>query len=312
MATHLSAWAYAREDSAHSVMHRVPDVWEDQGTSGPQPFWRLWIPRVRALAELETNCAKMLPEDFPLVERVDMTFDSEKLAQEVQNLFKVLGGPGWGQYGGSAARGKWKTVQLVGKDGLMHPDTPGQPYAATEAWPHAGELIHSMLGPLLPALHRVRLSTVEPNDVIMWHDDRDATVRVRMHVPIFADGGAGIVIGPRAIVMAPGEVWVGDFDIPHHVVHHGSRPRTTLLVDIGGDEAILQKSELGRQLLKLQQRRAANPVREPLKAKFLKALDDYVEHFGGYSEPRRRLEYDYYCSHGSSFSFFASNESYTV
>eukprot|EP00746_Dinoflagellata_sp_MGD_P116151 gnl/MRDRNA2_/MRDRNA2_52063_c0_seq1.p1 gnl/MRDRNA2_/MRDRNA2_52063_c0~~gnl/MRDRNA2_/MRDRNA2_52063_c0_seq1.p1 ORF type:complete len:439 (-),score=79.20 gnl/MRDRNA2_/MRDRNA2_52063_c0_seq1:159-1433(-) len=293
-----TAWAFRRADEYVDAM-KTPRI--------DETFWSKWVPRARALAEFEVCCAQEVHSDIPAVKRMSMTLDSEKLAEAVQYIFKSFGRLGWPESQALSAWGQYKTIQLVGHEGKTHPDTPGFPYHVTGAWIRAGEVIQQFLGPIRPALQRVRLTTLEPDSNIRWHDERDTNASVRIYVPVFAEADVDIRIAGGAVRMSPGEVWISTLHLPMHVVNNGKSPSTMLVVDVGDNDMILRTSSLGEEVLVLQEEILKHPMHQAAKEKLQRALDKYLANFEGNIEAQQLLEYEYYCRNGSHAKYFASS-----
>ncbi|MFL6335729.1 MAG: aspartyl/asparaginyl beta-hydroxylase domain-containing protein [Pyrinomonadaceae bacterium] len=77
-----------------------------------------------------------------------------------------------------------------------------------------------------------RFMTLEPGGVINEHRDAFLGERVvRLHVPIKTNDQAQLFINGRLCRWLPGELWYGDFSLPHWGANHGSPDRVHLVID---------------------------------------------------------------------------------
>lgn len=77
-----------------------------------------------------------------------------------------------------------------------------------------------------------RFMTLEPGGVIKEH--RDAFLGeqiVRLHVPIKTNDQAQLFIAGQRCRWLPGELWYGDFSLPHWGANHGGCNRVHLVID---------------------------------------------------------------------------------
>jgi hypothetical protein len=77
-----------------------------------------------------------------------------------------------------------------------------------------------------------RFMTLEPGGVIKEHRDAFLGERiVRLHVPIKTNDQAELFIAGQRGRWLPGELWYGDFSLPHWGANHGDSNRVHLVID---------------------------------------------------------------------------------
>lgn len=160
-------------------------------------------------------------------------YDVERLQRDLEGLrsFDMARQPG------PYHRGEWKGISLYAQGGRQgaHPGYAGlDPYLPTDALlqaPYLKEILDELRCPK----RVVRVLSLPPGGRIEEHNDAWANFHcgtLRLHVPIVTDPEVEFVIdGERARWMA-GELWYGDFSLPHHVVNRSSIHRVHLVIDV--------------------------------------------------------------------------------
>lgn len=112
---------------------------------------------------------------------------------------------------------------------------PGQPdfYKNTsilENCPYFQAVLQSFQCPINAA----RLMSLEPGAEILEHSDdmgTDENVEMRIHIPVQTNSDVQFYMNGELVKMLPGEVWWGDFSLPHKVKNHGTESRIHLVLD---------------------------------------------------------------------------------
>ena len=132
----------------------------------------------------------------------------------------------------------WSVLSLRSQSGDALETTSGGPglthfqdTAAMRLAPYLREVVEAIPGPK----QSVRLSSLPPGGSIARHDDVVLSLEhglVRLHVPIQSGPGVELEVGGERVEMAPGELWYGDFTLPHAVENRGASERVHLLVEV--------------------------------------------------------------------------------
>lgn len=85
-------------------------------------------------------------------------------------------------------------------------------------------------------LRLVRLLLLEPDGVIREHRDSFLSKRiVRLHLPIVSHPDVEMYLDGHRCVWRPGELWYGDFSLPHSAVNRSGLTRVHLVLDVVAD-----------------------------------------------------------------------------
>ncbi|HEY8212400.1 MAG TPA: aspartyl/asparaginyl beta-hydroxylase domain-containing protein [Myxococcaceae bacterium] len=132
----------------------------------------------------------------------------------------------------------WSVLSLRSQSGDARETTSGGPgltdfqdTAAMRAAPYLRDVVEAIPGPK----HSVRLSALPPGGSIARHDDVVLSLEhglVRLHVPIQSGPEVAFEVGGERVEMVPGELWYGDFTLPHAVENRDTRERVHLLVEV--------------------------------------------------------------------------------
>merc|ERR1712232_1172152 len=93
-------------------------------------------------------------------------------------------------------------------------------------------------------------------EIFGFHYDADANFEaagiLRVHIPITTNPKSRIFIGNRFFHFVPGQIWVGDFSMPHFFYNAGDTPWTHLLFDVNATEhTVMVGSDFGQKLLEV-------------------------------------------------------------
>jgi len=132
----------------------------------------------------------------------------------------------------------WRVLSLRSQSGEARETTSGGPglhdfqdTAAMRAAPYLREVVEAIPGPK----RSVRLSVLPPGGSITRHDDVVLSLEhglVRLHAPIQTGPEVEFEVGGERVEMAPGELWYGDFTLPHAVENRGADDRVHLLIEV--------------------------------------------------------------------------------
>lgn len=82
-------------------------------------------------------------------------------------------------------------------------------------------------------------SRIEPGSHVLPHVDEQLVPSLRCHLTIASDPGARMRVGGEVRTFEPGRCLLFDSGVEHEVVHEGTRPRVTLIVEVARDQAEL-------------------------------------------------------------------------
>ncbi len=165
--------------------------------------------------------------------RLPRSYDPEKLVRDLEAVRHVDLAPQPGPY----HDGAWKGISLHSQGGRQsaHPGYAGlDHYYPTEALSHTPYLKEILDGLLCPK-KVVRLLTLPPGVEIGEHNDAWANFycgTLRLHIPITTHPDVEFIINGRRCTWLPGELWYGDFSLPHSVRNLSSIVRIHMVADV--------------------------------------------------------------------------------
>ncbi|HVE83860.1 MAG TPA: aspartyl/asparaginyl beta-hydroxylase domain-containing protein, partial [Myxococcales bacterium] len=121
------------------------------------------------------------------------------------------------------------------------------------------------------------------------HDDVVLSLEhglVRLHAPLQTGPGAELEVGGERVEMAAGELWYGDFSLPHAVKNGGARERVHLLVE-------LQVTKALRELFPPEYWDARDVVVAEAEAPAAAPVEAYACRFGGPAVMARLLPFSW-------------------
>lgn len=134
-------------------------------------------------------------------------------------------------------QGEWSGVALRavnGEAGRLYPDPTAQAaFADTpdlERCPYLAEV----LATFQCQLEAVRLLKLRAGSSIREHRDYNLGFddgEVRFHIPVQTNPGVEFYLDGQRVVMAEGECWYLNFNLPHRVVNQGATDRVHLVID---------------------------------------------------------------------------------
>jgi len=83
-------------------------------------------------------------------------------------------------------------------------------------------------------LESIRLLNLMPNSEIKTHRDQGCCYEegvFRLHIPITTDDKVDFIVEGEKLQMEAGSCWYANFNLPHSVVHNGTKPRIHLIID---------------------------------------------------------------------------------
>jgi hypothetical protein len=165
--------------------------------------------------------------------RLPLRFDADTIRADLEALPATAWVP---HFNTGVYDGDWSGVALraVGGSTSLYPDPAApEPFADTDllrACPHVQQALARLACPLLGA----RLMRLSPGAVIAEHRDYRLGFgdgEVRLHVPIMTSQFVSFVLDGEPVVMAEGECWYLDLNLPHGARNEGAAPRVHLVID---------------------------------------------------------------------------------
>lgn len=155
--------------------------------------------------------------------RLVKTFEAERLKSDLMALCRTRGVPAG--YPGEGHSG-WTSISLF-------PGSPADPLSETPYF-------RQVLKELNCTYRLVRLLVLEPGGVIKEHCDSFlSTDVVRLHIPVVTHPDVEAYIGGRKCDWKEGELWYGDYSLPHSAVNRSPITRVHLVLDALVDDVLL-------------------------------------------------------------------------
>ena len=82
-------------------------------------------------------------------------------------------------------------------------------------------------------------SRLAPGSHVLPHVDEQVVPSLRCHLTVAADPGSRMRVGDEVRIFEPGGVLIFDSGVEHEVVHEGTSPRVTLIVEVERAQAEL-------------------------------------------------------------------------
>ncbi len=169
--------------------------------------------------------------------QLPLTFDAQRLAQDLA----VCESDHWTQHFNQRDyAGEWTGVALrstTGKasDIYANPSEPatGNPYTNTPLLAQC-PYFQEILDQFQCEKETIRLLSLAPGSEIREHRDMGLSYEYgvfRIHIPIETDAGVRFRVDGSDLPMAAGECWYANFDLPHSVLHKGTKRRVHLIID---------------------------------------------------------------------------------
>jgi len=169
----------------------------------------------------------------PKAAQLPLHFDAAGLQADLA----TLGGGEWtAHFNTQYFTGDWSGVALrsaSGSTNAMYGDSTHAEYADTsllQQCQHLRAVVETFQCPL----RSVRLLRLTAGSIIREHRDYDlgyGAGEVRIHVPVITNPGVEFYLDNRRIVMAEGECWYLDLNLPHRVHNLGNTDRVHLVID---------------------------------------------------------------------------------
>lgn len=198
------------------------------------------ISRARASALQEPLDMSALVSPRMVAARLQRTYDAVRLRRDLDALagLRPLRQPG------GYHKGEWvgHSLRAAGGRSSARPSMPGlRSYAYTpllERTPYFRDILENLRCPQLA----VRVLYLPPNGVIEEHvDDMFGFWHgvVRLHVPIVWHPDVVFLLGDKRQQWRPGELWYGDFALPHSMRNLSDTTRVHLVIDVLLNDIIL-------------------------------------------------------------------------
>lgn len=132
--------------------------------------------------------------------------------------------------------GDWSGIALRAQShgrSPLYADPTRDDWTDTEAM-RACRYVPRFLAQFECRIESVRFLKLAPDAIIREHRDfglRFEDGSVRFHVPVHTDADVEFVLGGETLVLAAGECWYLNFDLPHQIANRGARDRVHLVID---------------------------------------------------------------------------------
>jgi hypothetical protein len=133
--------------------------------------------------------------------------------------------------------GEWASIALQSKSGkatdiyaISGTENTYKPTELLAECPYFQFVINQFKAPL----ESIRLLNLMPNSEIKTHRDQGCCYEdgvFRLHIPITTDEKVDFIVEGEKLQMQAGSCWYANFDLPHSVVHNGTKPRIHLIID---------------------------------------------------------------------------------
>jgi hypothetical protein len=169
----------------------------------------------------------------PKASKLPLHFDPPGLQADLS----ALGGGEWtAHFNTGYFTGDWSGAALrsvAGNDKAIYADNNHGDFADTallQQCQHLRAVVETFQCPL----RSVRLLRLTAGSIIREHRDYDLGYEageVRIHVPVITNPSVEFYLNNRRIVMAEGECWYLDLNLPHRVLNLGNTDRVHLVID---------------------------------------------------------------------------------
>jgi hypothetical protein len=174
--------------------------------------------------------------------KLPLSFDPASLAAEVERITDNEWRP---HFNSQTYSGEWRVAALRSKGGFLerveaHPSASDD-FADTPILSRSPELQRVVRAFRCPTT-AVRLLSLSPGAVVLEHRDHGLRLEdgeARLHIPVLSNRGVEFVLDGEPLLMAPGECWYVNADLPHSVVNRGTTARVHLVIDCRVDGWLL-------------------------------------------------------------------------
>ena len=174
--------------------------------------------------------------------RLPLSYDVGQLQQDLSATRRFSTVPQFGVY----HNGEWTGLSLCAEGGDAYTTKTGivptgQPFTYTEVIQYT-PYFRQVLDGLSCPKRSVRLLHLPPGGRIERHADPPLTFQhgvLRLHIPIVTHPDVEFVIGDHRCVWQAGELWWGDFSLPHHVYNKSPINRVHIVIDVEINDFVL-------------------------------------------------------------------------
>ena len=167
--------------------------------------------------------------------RLPLTYDPERLRLDLQATRPFARVPQFGVY----HNGDWTGVSLCAEGGDAYTTRTGivptgQAFAYTDVIRHT-PYFQEILDGLRCPKRAVRLLHLPPGGRIERHSDPPLSFQhgiLRLHIPIVTHPDVVFVVGDQRYVWNAGELWWGNFALPHYVYNESPIERVHMVLDV--------------------------------------------------------------------------------
>ncbi|MGA8499302.1 MAG: aspartyl/asparaginyl beta-hydroxylase domain-containing protein [Xanthobacteraceae bacterium] len=178
---------------------------------------------------------------LPATVRLLRTFDQKPLLEEIERVVDTTvslpAGVAVGQVDAGLDRG-WMSITVYPTPAPVNGSQRLSESQLLRSTPRVLAALESLRCPI----QRVRIQSLEPKGVIHEHTDAMlgfADGLIRMHVPVVTNPDVYSYIDGQRCIWRAGELWYGDFSLPHKAENRGDTTRRHLIIDAYVDDLTL-------------------------------------------------------------------------
>lgn len=166
--------------------------------------------------------------------KLSLTFNASKLLKEFQELL-----PSWEMHFNTQYySGNWSGIPLRAPVATNHALSAGDgnitEFEDTDYLKNS-EYFNQVIQTFKSSKQSVRLLRLTPGSEIKEHRDFGLGFfdgAVRLHIPILTNSKVDFFVEKKNIIMATGECWFANFNVPHSVANRGETDRVHLVIDL--------------------------------------------------------------------------------
>lgn len=171
--------------------------------------------------------------------KLPLEFDAARLQAELDALTSEAYVP---HFNTRYYQGDWSVLPLRsigGAPAQIYPDPTNKGGWADTPFLARCPYIREMLGAFTCSMQAVRFLRLGPGSTIREHKDYNLSLddgEIRLHIPVRTNQDVDFIVGGKRVVMAEGECWYHNFNLPHSVANRGTTARVHLTLDCVVDD----------------------------------------------------------------------------